>query len=95
MLLNLTNLILYDWLTLSLISGIGSKKIWDLIKHLGSVEDLLKKSPEILIEQFEISSKLADLISKATLLELELTGTVETIGGQIYRLRVELEIPSN
>ena len=29
----------------------------------------------------------------ATLLELELTGTVENIGGQIYRLRVELEIP--
>ena len=31
----------------------------------------------------------------ATLLELELTGTVENIGGQIFRLRVELEIPSN
>jgi len=31
----------------------------------------------------------------ATLLELELTGTVENIGGLIYRLRVELEIPSN
>ena len=31
----------------------------------------------------------------ATLLELELTGTVENIGGHIYRLRVELEIPSN
>jgi len=31
----------------------------------------------------------------ATLLELELTGTVENIGGQIYRLRIELEIPSN
>ena len=31
----------------------------------------------------------------ATLLELELTGTVGTIGRQIYRLRVELEIPSN
>ena len=30
-----------------------------------------------------------------TLLELELTGTVENIGGLIYRLRVELEIPSN
>ena len=30
-----------------------------------------------------------------TLLELELTGKVETFGGQIYRLRVELEIPSN
>ena len=31
----------------------------------------------------------------ATLLELELTGTVENIGGQIYFLRVELEITSN
>ena len=39
--------------------------------------------------------KIAALISKATLLELELTGTVETIGGQIYCLKVEVEIPSN
>ena len=31
----------------------------------------------------------------ATLLELEFTGTVENIGGQIYLLRVELEITSN
>ena len=35
------------------------------------------------------------LLLLATLLELELTGTVETISGQIYRLRVEVEIPSN
>ena len=42
----------WSWLALSLISGIGSKKIWDLIEHLGSVEDLLNTSPEILIEQF-------------------------------------------
>ena len=28
----------------------------------------------------------------ATLLELELTGTVENIGGQIYRLAAELDI---
>ena len=56
----------WSWLALSLISGIGYKKIRDLIEHLGSVEDLLKTSPEILIEQFQISSKLADLISKAT-----------------------------
>ena len=38
------------WLALSLISGIGYKKIWDLIEHLASVDDLLKTSPEILIE---------------------------------------------
>ena len=56
----------WSWLALSLISGIGYKKIRDLIEHLGSVENLLKKNPEILIEQFQISSKLADLISKAT-----------------------------
>ena len=42
----------WSWLALSPISGIGSKKIWDLIEHLGSVEELLKTSPEILIEQF-------------------------------------------
>ena len=30
------------------------------------MEDLLKKSPEILIEQLQLSSKLSDLISKAT-----------------------------
>ena len=42
----------WSWLALSLISRIGYKKIRDLIEHLGSVEDLLKTSPEILIEQF-------------------------------------------
>ena len=39
-------------LALSLIPGISSKKIWDLIEHLGSVEYLLKTSPKFLIEQF-------------------------------------------
>jgi hypothetical protein len=67
MFLNLTNLILHGlgwhwaWFPES-----ARNKIRDLIKHLGGVEDLLKTSPEILIEQFQISSKLADLISKAT-----------------------------
>ena len=56
----------WSWLALSLISGIGYKKIRNLIEHIGSVEDLLKTRPEILIEQFKISSKLANLISKAT-----------------------------
>ena len=51
---------------MSLISGIGYKKIRNLIEHIGSVENLLKTRPEILIEQFQISSKLADIISKAT-----------------------------
>ena len=31
----------------------------------------------------------------ATLLELELTGTVENIGGKIYRLSIELELHLN
>ena len=31
-------------------------------------------------------------ILRATLLELELTGTVENIGGQIYRLAAVLDI---
>ena len=39
----------WSWLKLSLNSGIGSKNIWDLIEHLGNVEDLLKTSPKILI----------------------------------------------
>ena len=33
------------------------------------------------------------LLLLATLLELELTGTVENIGEQIYRPVVELELP--
>ena len=45
----------WSWLALNLISGIGYKKILDLIEHLGSVKDLLKTSPEIIIEQFQIS----------------------------------------
>ena len=35
------------------------------------------------------------LLLLATLLELELTGTVENIGGQIYCLVMELELPLN
>ena len=35
------------------------------------------------------------LLLLATLLELELTGTVENIGGQICRLAIELELPLN
>jgi ERCC4-type nuclease len=31
----------WSWLALSLISGIGYKKIRELIKHLGSVQKLL------------------------------------------------------
>ena len=35
------------------------------------------------------------LLLLATLLELELAGTVESIGGQIYHLGIELELPLN
>ena len=35
------------------------------------------------------------LLLLAILLELKLTGTVEKIGGQIYRLTNELELPLN
>ena len=55
----------WSWLALSLISGIGYKKIRALIKQLGSVEELLKTSPQILVEQFQLSEKLAGLITKA------------------------------
>ena len=55
----------WSWLALSLISGISYKKIRALIKQLGSVEELLKTSPEILVEQFQLSEKLAGLITKA------------------------------
>ena len=35
------------------------------------------------------------LLLLATLLELELTGTIKNIGRQIYRLAIELELPLN
>ena len=35
------------------------------------------------------------LLLLAILLELELTGTVENIGGKIYRLAIEHELPLN
>ena len=54
------------WLALSLISGIGYKKIRELIKHLGSVQELLKTQPEMLVSKFKLSAKLVGLIAKAT-----------------------------
>ena len=56
----------WSWLALSLVSGIGYKKIRGLIEQLGSVEELLKTSPEILVEQFQLSAKLANHIAGAT-----------------------------
>ena len=89
-----------------MIPGIEYKKIRELIEQLGSAEELLKTNVEILSEQFHIAPKLAVRVANAkqsnsfqiemnillaTLLELELTGTVENIGGQIYRLAAELD----
>ena len=34
----------WSWLALSMISGIGYKKIWELIEQLSSAEELLKTS---------------------------------------------------
>ena len=45
----------WSWLALSLISGIGYKKILELIKHLGSVQELLKTPTEMLFSKFKLS----------------------------------------
>ena len=48
-----------------MISGIGYKKIRELIEQLGSAEELLKTSAEILSEQFHIAPKLAGRVANA------------------------------
>ena len=55
----------WSWLALSMISGIGYKKIRELIEQLGSAEELLKTSAEILSEQFHIAPKLAGRVANA------------------------------
>ena len=44
------------------------------------------------IEAIQAKTQIEMNILLATLLELELTGTLENIGGQIYRLAAELNI---
>ena len=44
------------------------------------------------IEAIHAKTQIEMNILLATLLELELTGTLENIGGQIYRLAAELDI---
>ena len=44
------------------------------------------------IETNQAKTQIEMNILLATLLELELTGTLENIGGQIYRLATELNI---
>ena len=56
----------WSWLALSLISGIGYKKIRQLSEHAGSVQELLKTPAEILVSKFQLSAKLAGLLAKAT-----------------------------
>ena len=55
----------WSLLALSMISGIGYKKIRELIKQLGSTEELLKTSAEILSEQFHIAPKIAGSVANA------------------------------
>ena len=54
-----------SWRALSMISGIGYKKIRELIEQLGSAEELPKTSAEILSAQFHISPKLAESVASA------------------------------
>ena len=56
----------WQCLALSLISGIGYKMIRELVEHSGSVQELLKTQPEMLVSKFKLSAKLAGLIAKAT-----------------------------
>ena len=44
------------------------------------------------IDEIQAKTQIEMNILLATLLELELTGTLENIGGQIYRLAAELDI---
>jgi len=44
------------------------------------------------IDAIQVKTQIEMNILLATLLELELTGTLENIGGQIYRLAAELDI---
>ena len=44
------------------------------------------------IDAIHLKTQIEMNILLATLLELELTGTLENIGGQIYRLAAELDI---
>ena len=44
------------------------------------------------IDTIQVKTQIEMNILLATLLELELTGILENIGGQIYRLAAELDI---
>ena len=77
----------WSWLALSMISGIGYKKIRELIKQLGSTEELLKTSAEILSEQFHIAPKLAGRVANAKQshsFQIEKRILAETPGIQLF-----------
>ena len=77
----------FSWLALSLISEIGYKTIRELIEHLGSVQELLKTPPEMLVSKFKLSAKLAGLIVKATQthsFQIEKRIIGETLGIQLF-----------
>ena len=77
----------WSWLALSMISGIGYKKIRELIEQLGSAEELLKTSAEILSEQFHIAPKLAGRVANAKQshsFQIEKRIIAETPGIQLF-----------
>ncbi|SVB47151.1 uncharacterized protein METZ01_LOCUS200005 [marine metagenome] len=77
----------WSWLALSMISGIGYKKIRELIEQLGSAEELLKTSAEILSEQFHIAPKLAGRVANAKQshsFQIEKRILAETPGIQLF-----------
>ena len=76
-----------SWLALSMILGIGYKKVRELIEQLGSAEELLKTSAEILSEQFHIAPILAGRVANAKQshsFQIEKRILAETPGIQLF-----------
>ena len=74
-------------------SDSGTRKINP--DELGNTQSSILKALHDGIEEIDAihaKTQIEMNILLATLLELELTGTVENIGGQIYRLAAELDI---
>ena len=77
----------WSWLALSMISEICYKKIRELIEQLGSAEELLETSAEILSEQFHIAPKLAGRVANAKQshsFQIEKRILAETPGIQLF-----------
>ena len=74
-------------------SDSGARKINP--NELGNTQSSILKALNDGIEEIDAihaKTQIEMNILLATLLELELTGTLENIGGQIYRLAAELDI---